>query len=153
MVEHVSINISWSFPSPLWFYLFNLQRIAKFNKDIKYRDASILLSITLAWKIVKRIANRAQLSQTVIPHILRHTFATLALQKGIALAAVQKILGHDRLATTAICLNFTDAYVIEDTYNSSNFYHPDRLKPSVLARMCPLPPTCWKPLTYWKIAA
>ncbi|MBE9527513.1 MAG: phage integrase family protein, partial [Proteobacteria bacterium] len=52
-------------------------------------------------KIVKNIANKAQISQQVTPHILRHTFATLALQKGISLAAVQKILGHDRLTTTA----------------------------------------------------
>jgi integrase/recombinase XerD len=30
-------------------------------------------------KIVKEIANRAQISKTVTPHILRHTFATLAV--------------------------------------------------------------------------
>ena len=30
-------------------------------------------------KIIKEIANRAQISKTVTPHILRHTFATLAL--------------------------------------------------------------------------
>ncbi|MCK4608424.1 MAG: tyrosine-type recombinase/integrase [Gammaproteobacteria bacterium] len=65
-------------------------------------------------KIVKNVANKAQLTQNVTPHILRHTFATLALQKGISLAAVQKILGHDRLTTTAIYLNFTDAHVIEE---------------------------------------
>ena len=47
--------------------------------------------------------------QSVTPHVLRHTFATLALQKGISLAAVQKILGHDRLATTAIYLNLVTA--------------------------------------------
>ena len=58
-------------------------------------------------KIVKEIANKAQISKTVTPHILRHTFATLALQKNISLASVQKILGHDRLATTSIYLNFT----------------------------------------------
>ncbi|NNM59468.1 MAG: tyrosine-type recombinase/integrase [Legionellales bacterium] len=67
-----------------------------------------------AQKIVKQIANRAQIVQEVTPHILRHTFATLALQKGISLAAVQKILGHDRLATTSIYLNFTDIHVIEE---------------------------------------
>jgi site-specific recombinase XerD len=44
----------------------------------------------------------------------RHTFATLALQKGISLAAIQKILGHDRLATTAIYLNLTDTHVVEE---------------------------------------
>jgi len=65
-------------------------------------------------KIVKQLANRAKLSQEVTPHILRHTFATSALQKGISLAAVQKILGHDRLTTTAIYLNLTDAHVVEE---------------------------------------
>jgi integrase/recombinase XerD len=65
-------------------------------------------------KIVKQIANRAKVTQEVTPHILRHTFATLALQKGISIAAVQKILGHDRLTTTAIYLNLTDAHVVEE---------------------------------------
>jgi integrase/recombinase XerD len=53
-------------------------------------------------KIVKRVAERVRISREVTPHVLRHTFATLALQKGISLVAIQKILGHDRLATTAI---------------------------------------------------
>lgn len=67
-----------------------------------------------AQKIVKRIADRARIAQDVTPHVLRHTFATLALQKGISLAAIQKILGHDRLTTTAIYLNLTDAHVVEE---------------------------------------
>ena len=65
-------------------------------------------------KIVKKIANRAQIRQDVTPHILRHTFATMALQKGISLATVQKILGHDHLTTTAIYLNLTNTHVIEE---------------------------------------
>ena len=48
-------------------------------------------------KIVKGIANKAKITKQVTPHILRHTFATLALQKGISLASVQKALVHDRL--------------------------------------------------------
>jgi len=67
-----------------------------------------------AQKVVKRVANRAQLTQDVTPHVLRHTWATLALQKGMSLAAVQKILGHDRLTTTAIYLNLTDAHIVEE---------------------------------------
>ncbi len=43
-----------------------------------------------------------------------HTFATLALQKHLSLATVQKILGHDRLTTTAIYLNLTDTHIIEE---------------------------------------
>jgi len=65
-------------------------------------------------KIVKRVANRAKITQEVTPHVLRHTFATLALQKHISLAAIQKILGHDRLTTTAIYLNLTDTHIIEE---------------------------------------
>lgn len=68
-------------------------------------------------KIVKQIANRARITRTVTPHVLRHTFATLALQKGISLAAVQKMLGHDRLATTEIYLNLTESHVIEEYQN------------------------------------
>jgi integrase/recombinase XerD len=67
-----------------------------------------------AQKIVKRVANRAKLACEVTPHVLRHTWATLALQKGMSLAAVQKILGHDRLTTTAIYLNLTDGHVLEE---------------------------------------
>ena len=43
----------------------------------------------------------------------RHAWATLAFQKGMSLAAVQKILGHDRL-TTAIYLNLTDGHILEE---------------------------------------
>lgn len=75
------------------------------------------IGIRQVQKIVKRVANKAKLTQHITPHILRHTFATLALQKGISLAAVQKILGHDRLTTTAIYLNFTDAHVVEEFSN------------------------------------
>lgn len=72
------------------------------------------VGVRQAQKIVKKVADRAQLTQKITPHILRHTFATLALQKGISLAAVQKMLGHDRLTTTAIYLNLTEAHVIEE---------------------------------------
>jgi integrase/recombinase XerD len=67
-----------------------------------------------AQKIVKKVANRAKITKDVTPHVLRHTFATLALQKGISLAAVKKILGHDRLSTTEIYLNLTDRHIQEE---------------------------------------
>ena len=54
------------------------------------------------------------ITKDVSPHVLRHTFATTALQKGISLATAQKILGHDRLQTTAIYLNFTDTHIQEE---------------------------------------
>ena len=59
-------------------------------------------------KVVQRVAERARISQEVTPHVLRYTFATLAM------AAIQKILGHDRLGTTAIYLNLTDTHVVDE---------------------------------------
>ncbi len=46
--------------------------------------------------------------------VLRHTFATIFLQKGASLAALKKILGHDRLSTTEIYLNLTDHHIVEE---------------------------------------
>ena len=67
-----------------------------------------------AQKVVKRVAERARISQEVTPHVLRHTYATLAIQKGISLATIEKILGHDRLATMTIYLNLTDTHVVDE---------------------------------------
>jgi integrase/recombinase XerD len=67
-----------------------------------------------AQDVVKAVANRAGIIKDVSPHVLRHTFATTALQKGISLPTVQKILGHDRLQTTAIYLNFTDVHIQDE---------------------------------------
>jgi integrase/recombinase XerD len=38
----------------------------------------------------------------------------MAIQKAISLAAIQKILGHDQLGTTAIYLNLTDTHVVDE---------------------------------------
>lgn len=65
-------------------------------------------------KLVKEVANRACISRPVTPHVLRHTFATLFLQKGASIAALSRILGHDRLETTAIYLNLTDMHILEE---------------------------------------
>ena len=46
--------------------------------------------------------------------MLRHTFATTALQKGISLPTVQKILGQNRLQTTAVYLNSTNVHIQEE---------------------------------------
>lgn len=58
-----------------------------------------------AQQIVKAVANRAEISKPVSPHVLRHTFATTCVQKGISIAALMKLMGHDKLETTAIYQN------------------------------------------------
>ena len=65
-------------------------------------------------RMVKPVANRAQISRTVSPHVLRHTFSANAIQKGISLPALQRILGHDHLETTAIYLNLSPEHVLDE---------------------------------------
>jgi integrase/recombinase XerD len=65
-------------------------------------------------RTLKRIANKARINRPVSPHVLRHTFAVAAVQKGISLPALQRLLGHDRLTTTEIYLNFSPEDVIRE---------------------------------------
>lgn len=48
------------------------------------------------------IAKCAGIQRKVSPHTLRHTFATLTLNNGADLVAVQELLGHENPATTQI---------------------------------------------------
>lgn len=65
-------------------------------------------------RLVKRVANRAAISRPCSPHVLRHTFSVTAIQKGISLATLQRLLGHDHLTTTEIYLNLSPEDVIRE---------------------------------------
>jgi integrase/recombinase XerD len=65
-------------------------------------------------RLVKGVANRAHIRRTVTPHVLRHTFSVTAIQKGISLPALQRLLGHDRLTTTEIYLNLSPEEVVRE---------------------------------------
>lgn len=53
-------------------------------------------------KMVKNYANFAGIKKKVTPHILRHSFATHLLKKGMDIRAIQKLMGHTNLTTTQI---------------------------------------------------
>lgn len=48
------------------------------------------------------------------PHVLRHTFSVTAVQKGISLPYLQRLLGHDHLTTTQIYLNLSPEDVVRE---------------------------------------
>lgn len=72
------------------------------------------MSVRTVQRVVRTIANRASISRKVSPHVLRHTFSVTAVQKGISLPALQRLLGHDHLATTEIYLNLSPEHVIKE---------------------------------------
>jgi integrase/recombinase XerD len=56
----------------------------------------------------------AYIRRPVTPHVRRHTFSVTAIQKVISLPALQRLLGHDHLATTEIYLNLSPEEVVRE---------------------------------------
>jgi len=70
-------------------------------------------SATSIERIVKSAAVKAGIKKDIYPHVLRHSFATHMLEKGVNLKRLQIILGHNSLKTTSVYLhlinpNFAD---------------------------------------------
>jgi site-specific recombinase XerD len=56
-------------------------------------------------EVVRKCARRAEIGQSVSPHVLRHSFATAMIGNGCDLFHLSDILGHSNIETTAIYLH------------------------------------------------
>jgi integrase/recombinase XerD len=75
---------------------------------------AISMEVRKAQRIVKRVATRAKIRKPVTPHVLRHTFAVQAVQKGVSLPTLMQMLGHSNLQTTQIYLNLAPEDAIKE---------------------------------------
>lgn len=67
---------------------------------------------------IKRLGKKLGFNLT--PHLLRHTYAMNLLKAGVSLSAVQKVMGHSRLDTTAIYLNINPLDAIQEIKSKIN---------------------------------
>lgn len=71
-------------------------------------------SLDMVNKRIKKIAKRCGIEKTVSFHLSRHSFAVLALNYGMPIESVSKILGHINIITTQIYAKVTNKKLEND---------------------------------------
>lgn len=98
---------------------------------LNYRDhlTSEFLFLTLkdkpldriaVWKLVKTYAKKAEITKSISPHTLRHSFATHLLEMGADLRIIQEMLGHASIATTDKYTHVSTSH-LQDSFSK---FHP-----------------------------
>jgi len=91
-----------------WKAIYHLKKYLAARKDahpalfVTERQPIRRLSKRGIQRAIKIIADRSGIGKSISPHWLRHTFATLTLNNGADLVAVQSLLGHANPSTTQI---------------------------------------------------
>lgn len=72
------------------------------------------ISPRLIQELMKRYAVKAGISPALLtPHVMRHTFATYLLSKGVDIRTLQEFLGHKSIAATQIYAHLTSKQLRE----------------------------------------
>ena len=79
--------------------------------DIFGIDKQVSISTALINKCLKQIMTKLEIPKSISTHSFRHSFAINALQKGIRIEEVQKILKHSNLRETMIYVQIQNEQV------------------------------------------
>lgn len=74
----------------------------QFNEVVFYRQEGRMLHQETISKQFKDAVRKSNLNEKIHFHSLRHSFASLLVQRGVSLYIVKELLGHEDLATTQI---------------------------------------------------
>ncbi len=95
--------------------------VKKGSEDILFlNNRGAALSRVMIFTIIKRLAEKTDISQKISPHTFRHSFATHLVEGGADLRAVQEMLGHESITTTEIYTHL-DRQFLKDAITQ---FHP-----------------------------
>jgi site-specific recombinase XerD len=83
------------------------------DEVVFYRRKGKVLYQESISKQFKKIIRKSNLNDKIHFHTLRHSFASLLVQKGVSLYVVKELLGHEDLATTQIYSHLQKENLIE----------------------------------------
>ena len=99
----------------------HLPVIKKGSEDILFLNRrGGALSRVMVFMVLKELAQKAGIEQSVHPHTFRHSFATHLVEGGADLRAVQEMLGHKSITTTEIYTHLDRSYLRQTLEK----YHP-----------------------------
>lgn len=99
--------------------------VNNWRADVPIRDRAV-------WSAVHDAASRAGIGKRVSPHTLRHSFATHMLEAGADLRTIQVLLGHAKLADTAVYLHLSRRHLqaVASPLEAIEVSSPDEVKRS-----------------------
>ena len=92
----------------------SLQIIERYKPFRKDEHLFAIGSLDMINKRIKRVANMCGIKKRISFHVSRHTFAVLALEHGMPIESVSKILGHTNITTTQIYAKVTSTKLEHD---------------------------------------
>ena len=83
----------------------------KVNNQLILNQKGAALSRITVFKVLKDLAAKAKINNNISPHTLRHSFATVLVEAGADLRAIQQMLGHESITTTEIYTHLDKSYL------------------------------------------
>lgn len=100
-------------------YIVLRQHLSPDNENFLINSRGKPASTQFLRKLIREISDKANISQKVTPHMLRHSAACELLDSGLDIRFVQRLLGHSSISTTEIYTHVSDN-ILQEKVTAAN---------------------------------